>query len=133
MTIEESGGPFLGDGWFVAAGVNTIDAATELCFGVLGPPLRDCLPAAGGAFDARLLGAGNGQTVVGVVRDPGVVAVRVVTGDAAAWVVTTTADIVGLQGGYRVFAWRAPVAGTLQVDGLGPDGQVVPGAVVSLR
>ncbi len=65
--------------------------------------------------------------------DPRVAAVRVVTGDAAAWIVTTTADVVGVQGGYRVFAWRAPVAGTLRVDGVGPDGQVLAGASVSLR
>jgi hypothetical protein len=128
-----AGGPFYADGWFVRAGIRTIDAVTDVCFGVLGPPLGECMATEGGPVEARVIGSGSSRTVVGVVRDARIGQVRVIRNGTADPVLMENPELVRVQGGYRVFAWRvATGAGVANVSGLAPDGQFVAGVAVSL-
>jgi hypothetical protein len=131
-----AGGPFFGDGWFVRAGIQTIDAVTDVCFGVFGPPFGECLPTEGSPIEARLTGAGPTLTVVGIARDRRITQMRVILSGTAAPVVTEYPELVRAQGGYRVFAWRAArgavAAGVAHIDGLAADGVFVAGAAVPL-
>jgi hypothetical protein len=128
-----AGGPYAADGWFVRAGIRTVDAFTDVCFGVLGPPLAECLPTAGDAVEARLIGNGPARTVVGVVRDRRITQVRMIRTGTVEPVVTESADVVRVQAGYRVFAWRVPAgAGVVNVGGLAADGVFVSGVSVLL-
>jgi hypothetical protein len=128
-----AGGPFFGDGWVVRAGIHTIDTVTDVCFGVFGPPFTECMPTAGDGVEARLIGSGSTLTVVGVVRDRRVAEVRVIRAGTTDPVRVEQADVVRMQAGYRVFAWRAGApGGAAHIDGLATDGQVVAGTEVSL-
>ena len=128
-----AGGPFVGDGWFVGAGTQTIDAVTDVCFGVFGPPFSECMPADGDGVEARLVGSGRTLTVVGIVRDRRIAQVRLIRSGTTDPVVMETADLVRVDGSYRVFAWRvATPGGVAHVAGLAADGRFVSGTDVAL-
>jgi hypothetical protein len=127
-----AGGPFFGDGWFVRAALLVADAGPQVCFGVLAAPAGDCLAVSGGAVETRLIGAPGRRTIVGVVSDDRIAEVRVIVNGTSNPVIVEQADVVRVQGGYRVFAWRAPAAGTAHLEGLTRDGEVVDGVTVSV-
>jgi hypothetical protein len=128
-----AGGPFVGDGWFVRAGTHTIDTVTDVCFGVFGRPYSECMPAEGDGLEARLIGSGPTLAAVGIVRDRRIAQVRVIRGETTQPAVVEEADLVRVQGGYRVFGWRVPTPdGIAHIDGLAADGQFVAGVDVAL-
>ncbi|HEY1278653.1 MAG TPA: hypothetical protein VGF22_03195 [Acidimicrobiales bacterium] len=128
-----AGGPFVGDGWFVRAGVHTIDTVTDVCFGVFGPPYSECMPTEGDGVEARLIGSGPTLTVVGIVRDRRIAQVRVIRSETTDPVQLEMADVVRVPGSYRVFGWRvATPDGVAHVDGLAADGQFIAGTDVPL-
>jgi hypothetical protein len=128
-----AGGPFVGDGWFVRAGIHTIDTVTDVCFGVFGPPYSECMPTEGDGIEARLIGSGRTLTVVGIVRDRRIAQVRVIRNEMTDPVQMEMTDVVRVQGGYRVFGWRvAAPTGVAHLDGLAADGQFVAGVDLAL-
>src|SRR5262249_6445921 len=127
-----AGGPFAGDGWFVRAAIHSADTVTEVCFGVLGPPQSECMPAAGDALQTRMIDQANRQALVGVVRDPRIVDIRVIVNGTSHPVVIEHPEIVRVQGGYRVFAWRAAWTGVATVSARAGDGEVLAGTSTPL-